>query len=75
MLVANLPPDTATVQLARAHDHDDAAAHNTTPRHDQRHLTPVRNLQAVPVVSPGQAMRFVNSSPDEFCALADNEAS
>ena len=73
VLVANLPPDTATVTRDRARTNQQQADRNTTPR--RRHLAPVRSLEDIPVVSPGQAMRFVNASNDEFSRMTDDEAS
>lgn len=70
VLIDNLPPESATVARSRQQMDTQQAQGNTTPRH----LKSVPTLESIPVVSPGQAMRFVNAGNDEFCAMATDEA-
>lgn len=77
VLVDNLPPESSTIRMAYADSnaHTDATASSAGANGTSR-LRPVTCLEDIPVVSPGQAMKLVNASPDEFASMTTrNQAS
>jgi hypothetical protein len=68
----NLPPEAATVTLARQQDPGEGQGRGRSAGRAERHLAPVRCLTDIPVAkSITDVGKFVNASGDEFSAMAD----